>query len=241
MGETAGQIDKKSKLGTNPLKFSPALSIGNVTNTDNWSIRQGYATDFSAPLATAGTIANISSAKVAHMLDIDSNLLLSYQNPSVTVGGTKNCEGYVKTITTFNGVYMTGGSLDVCNRPNSSNILITPDSLTSTLGFSWTPKIIYAAPQNSTVKYTSQISYKNGTVDVKYPSFARSTASNTLANGTVVGTSNGVVNQSVKILGVSNSNNLFDVLQGNTSNKISSMTRVDLKNTIHKNVTIMTR
>lgn len=50
-----------------------------------------------------------------------------------------------------------------------------------------------------------------------------------------------MTNQSVKILGISNSNNMFNTLSGNTVNNVSSLTRVDIKNAIHKNVEIMTK
>ncbi|MDP2103569.1 MAG: hypothetical protein Q8K26_01450, partial [Candidatus Gracilibacteria bacterium] len=179
--------------------------------------------------------------KVAHILDIDSNVLISYQNPSNITGGTKDCDGYMKTITTFNGAYTFSSAL--CNRPDSSNILMTPTTLGSIMSFSWKPTIIYAAPSNSVVKYTSEISYTNpnGVVDVKYPSYARSTSSSTLADGTTVTVTNGVVNQSVKILGMSNSRNTFDILSGNDTNKVGSLTRTDIKNLIHKNVELMTK
>ncbi|EKD44298.1 MAG: hypothetical protein ACD_71C00181G0001, partial [uncultured bacterium (gcode 4)] len=239
VGEVA-ETDKKSKIGTNNLGFSPALFIGNVTNTDYWSIRQGYDTTFNATLLT-GTTVPLTNPKVAHILDIDSNVLISYQNPSNITGGTKDCDGYMKTITTFNGAYTFSSAL--CNRPDSSNILMTPTTLGSIMSFSWKPTIIYAAPSNSVVKYTSEISYTNpnGVVDVKYPSYARSTSSSTLADGTTVTVTNGVVNQSVKILGMSNSRNTFDILSGNDTNKVWSLTRTDIKNLIHKNVELMTK
>lgn len=61
---------------------------------------------------------------------------------------------------------------------------MTPATLNSIMSFSWKPTIIYAAPLNSVVKYTSEVSYTNtnGAVDVKYPSYARSTNSNMLAD-----------------------------------------------------------
>lgn len=142
----------------NNIRFSPALYIGNVTNADNWSIRQGYDTSFGAILLT-GTTAPLINAKVAHILNIDTNMLISYQNPSNIIGGTKDCDGYMKTITTFSGTYIPSNAL--CNRPDSSNILMTPTNLGSTMEFSWKPIIIYAAPQNNNVKYSSEISYKN--------------------------------------------------------------------------------
>lgn len=241
VGETGGQIDKKNKIGINNLRFAPALFIGNVTNSDNWTILQGYATDFSANLLTATTAA-LTNPKVAHILDIDSNILMSYQNPSNITGGTEVCSGYMKTITTFNGAYTYSDG--ACNRPDSSSILISPTNINSTMGFSWIPKIIYATPANSVVKYTSEIAYKNGGVDVKYPSYSRNNSSTTLADGTILSVADtgvGVVNQSVKILGMTNARNSIDVLQGNDTNKVGSLTRTDIKNAIHKNVEIMTR
>lgn len=109
------------------------------------------------------------------------------------------------------------------------------------MSFSWKPTIIYAAPTNSTVKYNSEISYSNGGQSVVYPSYARSTNSNTLEDGTVVTATNGVINQSVKILGMSNSRSTIDVLEGNNTNKVGSLTRTDIKNAIHKNVEMMTK
>lgn len=112
------------------------------------------------------------------------------------------------------------------------------------MGFSWKPTIIYAAPTNSVVKYTSEISYDNAWVPLKYPSYSRSNNSVSLADGTATATTDiwvGVINQSVKILGMTNARNTIDVLQGNTTNKVGSLTRVDIKNAIHKNVEIMTR
>lgn len=159
-----------------------------MTNADNWAIRQGYATAFSATLVPAGTTTSLVDTKVAHILDIDANILITYQDPSNITGGTKVCDGYSKTVTTFSpGVYtITPTASSACSRPDSSNILMTPTTLSSTMGFSWTPKIIYAAPKNSTVKYSSEISYKNGGVDIKYPSYARSTDGTALADGTTV-------------------------------------------------------
>lgn len=221
------------------MRFSPALFIGNVTNSDNWTILQGYNTNFSASLLT-GTTVSLISPKVAHILDIDSNILMSYQNPLNITGGTEVCNGYMKTIATFNGVYTYSNA---CNRPDSSNILMTPTTLNSTMGFSWRPTIIYATPANSVIKYTSEISYtnSNGSVVVRYPSYARFSNSDTIADGTAVTSTVGVVNQSVKILGMSNGSNIFDTLSGTTANNISSLTRVDIKNAIHKNVETMTR
>lgn len=179
VGGTSGQIEKKDKFGTNNLKFSPALYIGSVTNNDNWAIRQGYDSTFTATLLT-GTTVPLGTPKVQHILGIydtsgsyAESTLMSYQNPKVTPGsGTELCNGYMKTITTFNDPkYMTGGSVNDCYRPDSSNILLSNPS--SSMSFSWKPTIIYAAPTNSTVKYSSEISYTTGSVSVKYPSYSR--------------------------------------------------------------------
>ncbi len=220
------------------MNFSPALYIGNVTNTDNWAIRQGYSTTFNATLLT-GTTVPLTTPKVAHIFDIDANVLISYQNPSNITGGTKNCDGYMKTITTFNGLYTPSDT--ACSRPDSSNILMTPTTLGSTMGFSWKPTIIYAAPLNNVVRYTSEISYNNNGNLVKYPSFARSTASTTLADGTAVVATSGIINQSVKIFGITTGRNAIDVLEGNNTSKVGSLTRTDIKNAIHKNIETMTR
>ena len=49
--------------------------------------------------------------------------------------------------------------------------------------FSWTPKIIVASPANSVIKYASEISYTNGSADVKYPSYTRTNNSATTEDG----------------------------------------------------------
>lgn len=190
-----------------------------MTNTDNWSIRQGYDTSFSANLST-GTSVPLTSVQTAHVLDIKShatdligNLFLSYQNPSNIIGGSKACEGYEKTVTTFNGTYVSTASKCDKSSTSSSNLLINPATLNSTMNFSWKPTIIIASPKNNVVTYASEITYTNGGQGVAYPSYARSTNSNTLADGTVVAATNGVINQSVKILGMSNSRSTIDVLE----------------------------
>lgn len=102
------ETDKMGSFtGNNPLKFSPALYIGSVSNNDNWAIRTGYDTEFRAALLTGTTVA-LDIPKVAHILNIKShvadtlaNTFISYQNPSVTSGGTKVCEGYNRTVATF--------------------------------------------------------------------------------------------------------------------------------------------
>lgn len=96
----------------------------------------------------------------------------------------------MKTITTFNGAYTSNGA---CNRPNSSNLLISPTTLGSTLVFSWKPTIVYAAPPSSSVTYKSEISYMNGSDSIKYPSYSRSNNAATLSDGiTAVSTGTGV-------------------------------------------------
>lgn len=194
VGETGGQIEKKDKIGTSNLLFSPALYIGSVTNSDNWSIIQGYNTNFIATLLNTTTVSLITP-KVAHILNIDSNLLLSYQNPLINTGGTEICNGYMKTVSTGMGSYTLSGGLssNLCNRPDlSSNILMTPATLSSTMDFSWKPTIILASPANSTVTYASEISYMNGTTNVTYPSYGRSNNSALSATGAVIAPAFGI-------------------------------------------------
>jgi len=247
MGNTGvGEIietDIKNKIGTNNLKFSPAFYVGSVNNVDNWNIIQGYDSNFTASLLTGTTVA-LTNPQVRHILDIDTNTLMSYQNPIVIGGGTEVCNGYRKTVTTFNGSYTS--TSPSCSRPDSSNILMNSVPFASNMTFSWKPTIIYAAPANSIVKYASEISYTNGSANVAYPSYNRSNSSALTANGTVMALNatnagSGIINQAVKILGMSNSRNTIDVLNGNNTNAVGSLTRVDIKNTIHKNVEIMTR
>jgi hypothetical protein len=236
-------MDIKNKIGTNNLKFSPAFYVGSVSNADNWNIIQGYDSNFTASLLTGTTVA-LTSPRVRHILDIDTNTLMTYQNPIVIGGGTEVCNGYMKTITTFNGSYTSTNP--TCSRPDSSNLLMNSVPFASPMTFSWKPTIIYAAPANSVVKYTSEISYTNGSVNVIYPSYNRSNGSALAANGAVMAlsatnTGSGIINQSVKILGMTNGRNTIDVLQGNNTKAVGSLTRVDIKNAIHKNVTIMTQ
>lgn len=195
VGETDGQIDKKDKIGTNNLRFSPTLYVGNVTNSDSWSIIQGYNTNFSATLLNTNTVP-LTTPKVAHILDIDSNVLISYQNPLISAGGTEICSGYMKTVSTGMGSYTLSGALadPLCRRPDSSNILMSPlvpVAPSSTMDFSWKPTIILASPANSTVKYASEISYMNGSVEVKYPSYNRSNNSALSATGAVISPASG--------------------------------------------------
>ncbi len=141
---------------------------------------------------------------------------------------------------------MTGGSVNSCNRPDSSNLLMTSTPFASNMTFSWKPTIIYAAPANSIIKYTSEISYTNGSANIVYPSYNRTNNSASTALGAVMtlsatDTGSGVINQAVKILGMSNSRNTIDVLSGNNTNAVGSLTRVDIKNAIHKNVVTMTQ
>lgn len=167
---------------------------------------------------------------------------MSYQNPKVISGGTETCNGYMKTITTFNGEYISTNPKCDKSISNSSNLLLGNPG--STMAFSWKPTIIYAAPSNSSVSYKSEVVYKNSGVDIKYPSYSRSNSAAMLADGSATittGTGVGVINQSVKILGTTNARNTIDVLQGNDTNKVGSLTRTDIKNAIHKNVEIMTK
>lgn len=76
------EVNKAATIGTGNLKFSPAIYVGGVTNTDNWAIRQGYDTTFNATLLTGTTVA-LTDVYVNHALDIDANILMSYQNPKV--------------------------------------------------------------------------------------------------------------------------------------------------------------
>lgn len=148
----------------------------------------------------------------------------------------------MKTITTFQGAYAFTDPRCDKSISNSSNLLLGNPG--SAMGFSWKPTIIYAAPSNSSVSYKSEMSYKNNGVQVKYPSYSRSNNVATLADGVTTvttGTGVGVINQSVKILGTTNARNTIDVLQGNDTNKVGSLTRTDIKNAIHKNVEIMTK
>lgn len=180
-------------VGTNNLRFSPALYIGSVTNSDNWSIIQGYNTNFSATLVNTTTVP-LTIPKVAHILDIDSNLLISYQNPTIISGGTEICNGYMKTISTGIGSY-TQSTNTPCYRPDSSNILIVPvvpiAPNSSAMDFSWKPTIILASPVTSLVNYKSEISYTNGTTNVTYPSYNRSNNSALSATGAVIALSSG--------------------------------------------------
>lgn len=125
----------------------------------------------------------------------------------------------------------------------SSNLLMENPS--SPMIFSWQPKIILASPQTNVVSYASEISYKNSGVDVRYPSYSRNNSSALDEFGTsdsiTSTTGSGVINQSVKILGMTNARSTIDVLEGNNTNKVGSLTRTDIKNAIHKNVEIMTR
>ncbi len=75
--------------------------MGSVSNADNWNIIQGYDSNFTASLLTGTTVA-LTSPQVRHTLDIDVNALMTYQNPIIISGGTGVCNGYKKTISTFN-------------------------------------------------------------------------------------------------------------------------------------------
>ena len=128
MGVEIHKENINSSVTTGSLMFSPALSIGTVDNSDGWTLRQGYPTNFTANLVSLGATALFNTVRVAHILDIDSNILMSYQAPSVTTSfGTEICDGYMKTVSIFNGNYYTSLPSG-CSRYPSSNILIEPTS-----------------------------------------------------------------------------------------------------------------
>ena len=192
-------------------------------------------------------MSSFTSPRIRHALDIGDNssllnTLISYQDPKPI---NALCFGYNRTVQTFSApAFTVGGYSETdpdCSASTASTMVMVPANYSNPQEFKWTPTIIYAAPANNRVSYASQISYKNGSKTVKYPSWAWSTDSATLADGsaTVMTTASGVINQAVKVFGASN--NAIDVLSGNNTQDLGSLTRTDIKNLIHKNVATLTQ
>lgn len=211
----------------NPFKFTPAVEVSNIAAYPEYIMRDIEVT-FTGSITKNTLENNITDFKVQHILDIGTNLLLSFQN--ITNSGTPSWETTSCTGNNTWNWYTTTDTDSPCNLSFSwsSNILLSKSWNLSnyTSFFKATPKIVALADPNFSTDYSSIVSYKIGSNPIKYYSLQH--------------TFGETINQQVKIAWIANSG--FETSPDST-NKIldTTISKADLRMQIAKNVEMLTK
>lgn len=224
-------FDEKDNY-SNAFKFTPAVSVTWLTNSNNWHINRDIETSFTWVIKINKTFgsSNLIDINVTHLLDVMSgstylNDKMSFQN-LVWVSWTTTCRWY-KTSTWY--YYSNANTL--CNKssiPYSSNIIrdLWDKSSSQNINdsFKATPRLVTSSLTKFDTKYSSIISYDVVWKNVKYPSFTSVWWDS-------------IVNNEIKIAWIVNkNNNNFSVVQDSSINYIWNIIKSDIYTLIHKNV-----
>lgn len=225
VGETTWEIDKTTSYHWN-FKFTPILTISSVsTNPLWWRFFRDMEATFTWQITITGS--NVSDLYTENILDIDSNMLMSFQN----VTNDKYCYWFYNSslnYTNSNGCNVLSALLSsvVVFRNNWVNIWSHP------ITFKATPKIVLAWITNFPIKYGSNIKYTFSWNTISYPSFKY----NTNTDGWWA------VNTEVKIAWIINNSNKNMIVNTWSTNRIVwTITKNDIKTSIYKNVELITK
>lgn len=227
-----GYYDKKDYY-LNNYKFTPAIKVDWVLNSNSWVIYRDYPTIFTITWTTNKTSwsSDLTDIHITHLFDIMSwsiykNNQINFQGLSWTISNT-TCL-WNKTSTWY---YYTD---TLCNRstllPYSSNIIRAyPDITTNNTNLidllSTTPRVITAWLTSFDTKYSSIVYYKIGGIDIKYNSYTTSSST--------------INNSQIKIAWIVNNNkNNFSVVDNSSINYIWNVSKLDVYTLINKNVSI---
>lgn len=206
-------------LESSNFAFIPAVKVDSITAIPEYIMRDIEVT-FSGEIKKYSSD-TITDFKVQHILDIGSNLLLSFQNIDVVWWSeTKVCTG--NNMTSW---YIPNDINSNCYLSSnlSSNIFLSKWNLTDnyTSSFQATPKIVNVATDTFSTDYSSIVSYTINSNDIKYYSLKH--------------TFGETINQQVKIAWIANSG--FETSPDST-NKIldTTISKADLRMQIAKNV-----
>lgn len=240
--ETSWEQNKTLKynyLWNTKFSFTPAVKVASVTtNPAWWNILRDIKTNFDTTIAVDNpSSVNINNIKVSHVLDIDTNLLMSFQD-IVWAWSICNWANYPNSNNT-NYVYKINPSATPeCDKSttSSSNIYFvnTNSNINSNYvsKFEATPKIVMAWYTDFWIKYFSEIKYKNWISEIAYPSYSYDTSTGEWW----------VVNNEIKIAWVANKNsNNLTVNSSTTTNIVWTITKNDIKTSIYKNVELLTK
>lgn len=206
-----------------PFSFTPAVYVNDI-NTNPTRIMRDVSVIFDAEIKKP-TLQTISNFSIHHILDIGSNLMMSFQWLQKNGTETSVCTGY-----NSQSWYIENGDCDLSLPSSSSNILLSKSWNLSeyTSSFQTTPKIVALADPNFSTDYDTKISYEISGKVIKYSSLKKTFADL-------------ISNQEVKIAWIAN-NWGYEVSNVST-NKIlnTSITKSDLRMQIAKNVETYTK
>lgn len=201
------------------LKFTPLVEINNLTTNSN--ILRDVETKFDATVVKNSS-KTVSDLQLKHILDVWTNLMMSYQNLSLTWWtDTQICVGYNKS-----SVYYKTDVRCNLSSNSSSNILSSKSIYTwdYTSSFLATPKIVTITDPIFWTNYSSNLSYIVDWSTIKYPSLSK--------NFTDI-----ITSQQIKVAWLANK--WIDVLNWANTNFINtnSIKRSEFKARLLKNVT----
>lgn len=223
--ELAGKVDVYwwTVSKSLPFSFTPAVYVNDI-KTNPTRIMRDVSVIFDAEIKKP-TLQTISNFSIHHILDIGSNLMMSFQWLQKNGTETSVCTGY-----NSQSWYIGNGDCYLSLPPSSSNILLSKSWNLSeyTSSFQTTPKIVALADPNFSTDYDSKISYEISGKVIKYSSLKKTFADL-------------ISNQEVKIAWIAN-NWGYEVSNVST-NKIlnTSITKSDLRMQIAKNVETYTK
>lgn len=216
------------KWASNALSFTPAIKVANADNSDNWNIIQGNESETTYNVIESKTSGStdINNIQVANILNLWSNLLMSFQD--LSVDGSDHCSGFSYSSPAYKTWWPVPSD---CSSYNPRSILInklpnftsTSNSISKTLKV--TPKIIVISPSNLNYDYNTQIMYDGLLSGVKYNSFSKS-----------ISWGSGVVNTQIKILGQTNdTKNIVNFVEWSNYNSLWNLSKNELKTQMIKN------
>jgi hypothetical protein len=225
--------DLQNTYYSDPYKFTPAVKVDGITNSDDFIITRDNATSFTITWATNKTSSNtLTNIKITHIFDIMSwstykNNYMNFQNLSwATSSLNTTCVWFKSWITSY------FSSHNDCNllSPNlSSNIIRNYWNInTPTSSFNDTlntlPRVIIAWLSKFDIKYSSIINYEINWNDIKYHSYW---------------TNSSIINNQIIISWIVNKNNKnFSVTEDSLINYIWNISKSEAYKLINKNVSI---